>query len=130
MQTAYPTFTDYVTDPMAIADNIFATSLLAKSSQTAVFYGSISSLDEIMMRYTNNVSGLTASVSEMYKNLFERYFDSADVSVDSRKDKSVGNGIIMDIRIVYVNDRIRRDFAESVIYLNGKSKRLSEVING
>lgn len=130
MKTVFPDYDGFISDPKVIADNIFACTLVCKASQTAVFYGRISSLDNLMMQHANNVSELRSAVSEMYKTLFEHYFDSADVSVSERQDVNYPGSTVLDISIQYTNEKVKYDFFDSVIYLNGKSKKLSEVING
>lgn len=130
MKTVYPTPTGYESDPMRIADLIFSNSLLARASQTDVFFNAISALDKVMKENINNSMNLKNEIAEMYQTLFERFFDSAEVITALREDPKFGNAQIIDISITYTNDNFTRRLAETVIYLNGKSKKLSELING
>lgn len=130
MNTAYPTPTEYQSDPSKMADNIFSNSLLSKESQTAVFYGSIKSLDAIMKKYINNADQLKNNAVEMYTELFERYFDQAEVEGSLTSDPKFGNAVILNISISYLQEKVWRQLSETVIFLNGKTKKLSEVING
>lgn len=130
MNTAYPTPTEYQSDPGKMADWIFSNSLLSKESQTAVFFGSIKSLDAIMKKNINNPDQLGIAAQEMYTELFERYFDEAVVKQEIVNDPDFGNAAILKIGINYKQDATWRTFSETVIYLNGKTKKLSEVLNG
>lgn len=130
MNTAYPTPTEYQSDPSKMADLIFSNSLLSKESQTEVFFGHIHSLDAIMKKNINNPEQLGRAAQEMYTELFEKYFDEADVTQTIVPDPEFGNAMILRISIEYKQDSVWRSLSETVIYLNGKTKKLSEVING
>lgn len=130
MNTCYPTPTEYQTDPSKMADLIFSNSLLSKESQTAIFFGSIASLDALMKRTINNSDQLKSEAAEMYEELFQRFFDSAEVSTSIVDDPDYANSAILQISIDYKQDATWRKFSETVIFLNGKAKKLSEVING
>ncbi|QFP93221.1 hypothetical protein [Serratia phage PCH45] len=130
MNTVYPTPTEYQSDPGKMADWIFSNSLLSKESQTAVFYGSIHSLDAIMKKNINNPDQLGRAAQEMYTELFEKYFDEAEVSHQLAPDPEFGNALILKISVNYKQENVWRSLSETVIYLNGKTKKLSEVING
>lgn len=130
MDTVFITPTGYEDDPVKIADLAFSTSLLSKKSQTAVFYGNVSSLDALMKEFINRPTQLKTEIQSMYKTLFERYFDSCDVDIDLQQDDEVGNALTMIIHITYTNNNEVRQFAETVLYRNGKTRKLTEAING
>lgn len=130
MNTAWPSPHEYQTDPGKMADGIFSTSLLSKESQTAVFFGSVKSLDALMKRNINNPDQLGREAEEMYKELFERYFDEVEVRHQMAPDPQFGNAVILKLAINYKQDSVWRTLSETVIYLNGKTKKLSEIING
>ncbi|EBW9734496.1 hypothetical protein DQR70_05830 [Salmonella enterica subsp. enterica serovar Oslo] len=130
MESIYITPTEYQDDPAKIADLIFSNSLLAKKSQTAVFYGNISSLDAVMKEYINRPTQLKMEIETLYKTLFERYFDSCDVNIELQQDSKVGNALTMIIHITYTNNNVVRQLAETVLYMNGKTRKLTERING
>lgn len=130
MDTTFITPTEYQTDPAKIADLLFSTTLLSKASQTAVFFGQISSLDKIMKENITEPDQLKRQVQEMYEVLFTRYFDKAEVITTIREDKRVGNALVMDISIEYTKDYVKRTFADTIVYLNGKTRKIAEIING
>lgn len=130
MNTVYPTPTEYQSYPSKMADGIFSNSLLSKESQTAVFYGSVKSLDALMKKYINNADQLKTAAVEMYTELFERYFDQAEVEGSITPDPKFGNAVILNLSINYMQEKVWRKLSETVIFLNGKTRKLSEVING
>lgn len=130
MNTVYPTPTVYQSDPSKMADDIFSNSLLSKESQTAVFFGSIASMDALMKKFINDSDSLKREAVELYTELFERYFDEAEVEGTLIPDPKFGNAMILQISISYKQEKVWRKLSETVIFLNGKTKKLSEVING
>lgn len=130
MNTVYPTPTEYQSDPTKLADLIFSTSLLSKESQTAVFFGHIASLDAVMKKNIYNPDQLIRAIGELYTELFEKYFDEAEVTTELKDDSNFGNAKVVELSIVYKQNGTRRQFAETVVYLNGKTKKISEIING
>lgn len=73
----------FVTGIQEKADRLFAYFLVSQYSQTYSHAGQISSFPKILQEQANDPSGLNTAVRQALIDLYQGYFDSVEVDVDT-----------------------------------------------
>lgn len=133
MENVWPTLNGngYVRDVPTMIDEAFAASLLGRRRQSKIYRGYISSLDDMMRRYSNDPTALGKNLTEMWKALFERLFDS--VEVDVRPDDQPEPGTVnypLTISIQITHKGVAYDLGYEVKFVNGSTLKVIGTLNG
>lgn len=130
MATAHPSLNGqgYSTDPYVIADEIFASSIYSRTSQSDLYFGQIISLDEMIKDYSNDPDGLCGALNTNYATLFGRHF--TDVRVNSTPELTENEDTFnVTLKIRYSRDGATYDFSRIIENYNGVLKQVLKVLN-
>lgn len=129
MATVHPSLNGhgYTKNAYVIADEIFASSIWAKSSQSDIYNGQIISLDMMIQQYAEDPSGLCNEMTDRYTELFSTHFSDVKVLVtpviDDTKD-TYG----VDFKVRFSRDGKSYDFSRIIEHYNGVIKQVLEIL--
>lgn len=118
----------YTKNPDIMADEIFASTIWSKRSQSDIYYGQIISLDDAIQEFSTDPNGLCQRLEDDYATLFSRHFSDVAVKVTSElpEGKDYFN-VVLKIR--YSRDGVSYDFARIIEHYNGMIKDVLEVLD-
>ncbi|UKS72105.1 hypothetical protein MOA67_gp318 [Klebsiella phage KpLz-2_45] len=130
MATVHPSLNGhgYTKNPFVIADELFASSIWAKDSQSELYHGQIISLDMMIQRYSDDPNSLCTEMTEQYTTLFSTHFSDVKVLVTPEIDETKDTfGVIFKVR--FTREGKSYDFSRIIEYYNGVIKNVLGVLN-
>lgn len=120
----------YITDVPTMADEAFAATLLARRRDSDLYFGVMSSLEDLMRRFKNEPDSLAAAMTEMYKALFLRCFDdvTVDITVQDPEPGTVNYPLL--IGIIITHEGVKYDLGYELKTKSGATTAAVGVING
>lgn len=106
----------YVKDGKTILDTLFAWTIIARRSQSDVFYGKILSLDELFMEYKNQPETMAVTCTRLYREYLSPHFDEVDVEIKAIEEGDNPNVWGLQFMIVAHRDGRRYDLSENFFY--------------
>ena len=89
----------YIYTPEEIIDHALAYALLSNASQSPMFRGSITSLQELIQRTQGDRIALQGQADTMFNSYFSRYFDDVSTEVAVLDDPDDGRKLRLRIYI-------------------------------
>lgn len=120
----------YVRDVPTMADEAFAASLLGRTRNSAIYLGSVASFDTAMRRFKSEPEQLAAYLEEMYKGLYTRLFDDAEVEVVVLDPEPNTINYPLNIGIIVTHNGTRYDIGYQLKTRKGAAYAVTGVING
>lgn len=130
MATVHPSLNGhgYTKNPYVIADELFASSIWAKSSQSDIYNGQIISLDAMIQLYSEDPSSLCTEMTEQYTTLFSTHFSDVKVMVTPEIDETKDTfGVIFKVR--FTREGKSYDFSRIIEYYNGVIKAVLGILD-
>lgn len=120
----------YIRDVPTMADEAFAATLLARTRNSGIYLGSIASFDTAMRRFKSEPENLAAHLEEMYKALFNRLFDDAQVEVKVLDPEPGTINYPITIGIIVNHKGTSYDIGYQLQTRQGAAYAVAGVING
>lgn len=115
-EVAVPDFSKgWITDPVTIADTIFAHFLLSEHHQSYIHLGEVSSLPYILQNHSNDPEGYCTEMKKTLSLYFGKYFPSSEVEVFLTNPDSESSAVEVSMSVKFEDSK-------------GQSYSLSKVI--
>lgn len=120
----------WVYDSVHIVDYMMSHFFLAEFSQTALYPGTISSIQYLIEKNQGSPSRTAQAIKETLTLYFERYFKEVTVQTQHRPDATDDTRASIDIFIEYTDDdNVKMSFGKSADIVNGKYSKIVNINN-
>lgn len=114
-----------VTEPDKICDELLLAVFASDYSQSNAFLGSVSSFQHLVHAAGNNVLLLRSSMTDMFKDLFQRHFSLATVNIDVEPIEGDDAKLAITMSaILTTSEGQRLDFSSMINASNGMATQI------
>lgn len=112
-------------------DRLVSYFIVSEASQSHLFAGQVASLPSIIQKNAENESGLVRDTTDALNSLLSRYFDSAEVSVDTAHPVADDpNRINLRVDAVVIDNGQRYSVGREITLVNSKVINIFNINNG
>ena len=119
MSSAIPTLTidGFVVNKAIQVGKLFEYFLTSDYSQTNTYYSKIASMKYILAEYSN-VSDIKSEIEKVLLRMYNTYYDSATVYIESTDPDIVTGIITLTISVICTYDNIQYQLSKNLKYVN------------
>lgn len=109
----------YIRTTQEKIDHLLAYALLSNASQSTMFRGEITSLQELIQRTQGDRVGLQAQCDTLFNGYFSRYFDDVATDIQVQDDPKDGRKLILRIYIQVRDGNQTLSVGHSIQFMDG-----------
>lgn len=114
----------YIRTTQEKIDHLLAYALLSNASQSTIFRGEITSLQELIQRTQGDRVGLQAQCDTLFNGYFSRYFDDVATDIQVQDDPKDGRKLILRIYIQVRDGNKTISVGHSIQFLDGQFQKV------